>query len=140
MGYRFRRSLNLGKHFRINFSKSGIGYSYGFKGYRVSKTAKGTTRRTVTYPSGISYVEETKAKKKRSAVSVTPERKMQSAFAWKLAIGILFIGSGIMYLGTDDGWVLKGCSVGIALIIWAFVGRRKFKKAAQAIKAKPENK
>lgn len=29
MGWRFRKSINLGLGFRINLSKSGIGYSWG---------------------------------------------------------------------------------------------------------------
>ena len=35
MGFRVRKSINLGGGFRINLSKSGIGYSWGTKGYRV---------------------------------------------------------------------------------------------------------
>lgn len=59
MGFRFRKSINLGLGFRINLSKSGIGYSWGVKGYRVTRTAKGTIRRTISLPgTGISYVSE----------------------------------------------------------------------------------
>lgn len=42
MGVRFRKSVNLGGGFRVNVSKSGIGYSWGTKGYRYTKTAKGS--------------------------------------------------------------------------------------------------
>ena len=31
MGFRFRKSIPIGKHFRINLSKSGVGYSWGSK-------------------------------------------------------------------------------------------------------------
>ena len=59
MGIRYRKSINLGGGFRINISKSGIGYSWGVKGYRVTKTAKGTTRTTASIPgTGFSYVHE----------------------------------------------------------------------------------
>ena len=59
MGFRFRKSLNFGP-FRINFSKSGVGYSFGGKGFRVTKTATGKTRTTASIPgTGISYVKET---------------------------------------------------------------------------------
>lgn len=59
MGFRFRKSINLGGGFKINLSKSGIGYSWGTKGYRVTKTARGTTRRTYSIPgTGISWVDE----------------------------------------------------------------------------------
>ena len=40
MGFRYRKSINLGGGFRINISKSGIGYSWGVKGYRVIKSEK----------------------------------------------------------------------------------------------------
>lgn len=60
MGFRYRKSINLGGGFRIKLSKSGIGYSWGVKGYRITKTAKGTIRRTASIPgTGISYVHET---------------------------------------------------------------------------------
>lgn len=59
MGLRMRKSINLGGGFKINLSKSGIGYSWGVPGYRITKTAKGTTRRTYSIPgTGLSYVDE----------------------------------------------------------------------------------
>ena len=62
MGFRLRKSKNFGP-FRINFSKSGIGYSVGGKGFRVTKTADGRMRETASLPgTGISYVTETKKK------------------------------------------------------------------------------
>lgn len=59
MGLRYRKSINLGGGFRVNISKSGVGYSWGVPGYRVTKTAAGKTRRTYSIPgTGISYVDE----------------------------------------------------------------------------------
>lgn len=64
MGFRYRKSINLGGGFRINLSKSGVGYSWGIKGYRVTKTAKGNLRRTISIPgTGISHVSEISGKK-----------------------------------------------------------------------------
>lgn len=58
MGMRFRKSKNIGG-FRINLSKSGIGYSMGCKGARVTKKANGGTRQTLSIPgTGVSYVTE----------------------------------------------------------------------------------
>ena len=60
MGLRFRKSINLGGGFRINLSKSGIGYSWGLKGFRVTKKAKGGARYTASVPgTGVSYTRET---------------------------------------------------------------------------------
>ena len=41
MGFYFRKSINFGG-FRVNLSKSGIGYSYGVKGFRISTDPRGT--------------------------------------------------------------------------------------------------
>lgn len=72
MGVRYRKSINLGHGFRINISKSGIGYSYGVKGARITKTARGTTRTTLSIPNtGISYVNETKRKKQNNYAQST---------------------------------------------------------------------
>lgn len=57
MGLRFRKSVNIGP-LRINFSKSGVGFSVGVKGFRVGRSAKGKTTATVSLPgTGISYVQ-----------------------------------------------------------------------------------
>ena len=100
MGFRYRKSINLGGGFRINLSKSGIGYSWGTKGYRVGRTARGTTRSTYSIPgTGISYVNESGSRNRNRsnrrnssrttqlsqrqmpqyANNVTPERAIASA-------------------------------------------------------------
>lgn len=76
MGFRFRKSINLGG-FRINLSKSGIGYSFGVKGLRYTHKAGGGSRSTIGIPgTGISYVKDHSAHKKPQAV--TAERKKGS--------------------------------------------------------------
>lgn len=61
MGFRLRKSINLGGGFRVNISKSGVGYSWGVPGYRITKTAKGRTRTTYSIPgTGIGYVKESR--------------------------------------------------------------------------------
>jgi hypothetical protein len=55
MGWSYRKSVNLGP-FRVNLSKSGIGYSVGAKDFRVGVNAKGRRYESVTIPgTGISY-------------------------------------------------------------------------------------
>lgn len=55
MGFRFHKSIKLGKHTRLNFSKSGVGISTGVKGLRTSIGPRGT-RVTASIPgSGLSY-------------------------------------------------------------------------------------
>lgn len=64
MGLRFRKSVHIGKFFRINISKSGVGYSFGVKGARVTKKGGGGMRSTLSIPkTGISYVSDSKSHK-----------------------------------------------------------------------------
>lgn len=98
MGIRYRKSVNLGP-LRINFSKSGVGYSVGGKGYRVTKTATGQVRRTASIPgTGISHVTTTSAKKvaeekeakrreKEARKAARPKRRL---WPWILA-GVLLL-------------------------------------------------
>ncbi len=66
MGFRYRKSINLGGGFRINLSKKGVGYSWGIPGYRLTKSANGRLRQTMSIPgTGLSYVDELKSGKKR---------------------------------------------------------------------------
>ena len=74
MGFRFRKSVNLGP-LRVNFSKSGIGYSVGGKGFRATKKAGGGFRTTASIPgTGISYVRDysSSGKQKSSGKSSPP--------------------------------------------------------------------
>lgn len=57
MGFRFRKSKSFGP-FRINISKSGIGWSVGAKGVRYTHRADGKKQTTFSIPgTGISYVD-----------------------------------------------------------------------------------
>lgn len=58
MGFRFRKSVKAGP-VRINFSKSGAGYSVGGKGFRYTKKAGGGSRTTASIPgTGIAYTQD----------------------------------------------------------------------------------
>ena len=50
MGLRLRKSIRVGKFFRINIGKSGIGYSFGVKGARITQKGKGRVRSTLSIP------------------------------------------------------------------------------------------
>ena len=73
MGFRFRKSIRIGKNFRINLSKSGIGYSVGGNGFRATQTAQGKTRTTASIPgTGISYTNEFGNSNQNSSPSNNP--------------------------------------------------------------------
>lgn len=67
MGFRFRKSINLGGGVRLNVGKKGVGVSAGVKGLRVSHGADGKTRVTASIPgTGISYQETVGGKKSQT--------------------------------------------------------------------------
>lgn len=83
MGIRFRKSINLGKGFRINMSKSGPGFSWGGKGFRVTKKANGGFRTTAYIPgTGLSYQKDfsnplgsSKKPTKKSSKNIVDEQR-----------------------------------------------------------------
>jgi hypothetical protein len=55
MGFYYRKSVNLGP-FRVNLSKSGLGYSVGGRGFRVGTTARGKKYTSISIPgTGVGY-------------------------------------------------------------------------------------
>lgn len=99
MGWRYRKSLNLGP-FRLNFSKSGIGYSVGGKYFRVTKKADGGMRTTSTLPGlHMSKVTDYSAKqvhaaKASSGASGGSPKKSKSIAG--IAVAVLLLLGGIM--------------------------------------------
>ncbi len=71
MGLNFRKSLSIGKLFRLNFSKRGVGISAGVKGARISLNKQGV-RETVSLPgTGLSWSERQSFKKRASSGAPT---------------------------------------------------------------------
>jgi uncharacterized protein DUF4236 len=61
MSWSYRKSINLGP-FRINASKSGLGYSIGGRGFRTGVRPNGRQYSRVTIPgTGLSYTTTPKA-------------------------------------------------------------------------------
>ena len=56
MGLNFRKSINLGKGFKLNVGKKSVGISGGVKGARVSINSSGRKTATFSIPgTGLSY-------------------------------------------------------------------------------------
>lgn len=92
MGLRFRKSKKIGP-FRVNISKSGIGYSFGNKYARVTHTADGKKRTTYTLPgTGVSWSETNGKKKGRREMGKSKQKKQGGCLNSVLIIlGILFV-------------------------------------------------
>lgn len=55
MGFYYRKSVSLGP-FRINASKSGLGYSIGGRGFRTGVSARGRSYTRLSLPgTGVGY-------------------------------------------------------------------------------------
>jgi hypothetical protein len=55
MGFFYRKSVNFGP-FRVNLSKSGVGYSVGGRGFRVGKSGNGRKYTAFSLPgTGVGY-------------------------------------------------------------------------------------
>ena len=77
MGFYFRKSVNVGP-FRVNLSKSGIGYSVGGQGFRTGRSARGRRYTSFGIPgTGMGYRTSSK-----------------SGCAVLLAGGLLLVGAG----------------------------------------------
>lgn len=97
MGFRYRKSVNMGP-FRLNASKSGLGWSVGVPGARYTKMANGRKRVTASIPgTGISWVEESK-KHEPTNTKTEPEEETLTgwAFFWKVIKDLLVV---LFYIG-----------------------------------------
>lgn len=108
MGLNFRKSLSIGKLFRINFSKKGLGVSTGVKGARTSVNREGV-RESVSLPgTGLSWSERQSFRKNRNAasslgntgdpVSKQIAGKQGKKFDWKPLIWVGFVMGGFLLL------------------------------------------
>lgn len=120
MGFRIKKSIKAGP-VRVNFSKSGVGYSVGGKGFRVTKKANGGVRTTASIPgTGISYVNDSGSGKRRAAASVQNTKHINPTVELCLCLFLGWagahkfyegkIGMGILYLFTlglfGFGWII----------------------------------
>lgn len=120
MGFRFRKSKSIGKHTRINVSKSGVGFSFGGKGARITKKAGGGIRTTLGIPgTGISY--QLDSKKSSGCIYWVTIGWIIFLFVWMFKIIILIY----VWLFKAIVWFFKAIVKGICFLI------NKIKEAKQ---------
>ena len=97
MGFSYRKSVKIGP-FRVTASKSGISYSAGVKGARVTKRANGKVQTTLSAPgTGLRYTSTsgTKASQaKRPAAGTSPPARRPAPATRGDTLDDLFPGSG----------------------------------------------
>ena len=115
MGFRFRKSINAGP-VRVNFSKSGVGYSVGGKGFRVTKKANGGVRTTASIPgTGVSYVKDSGSGQGQAPVvskSINPTVELC------LCLLLGWVGAHKFYAGKMGMGILYLCTFGLLGFGW----------------------
>ena len=114
MGLRFRKTYGKGP-FRVTVSKSGLSYSAGVKGYRVTKRADGRVQRTASIPgTGISHVKTLGAPAQRAAAHAAPplpQRTFRPVVLLFHLVWFLTVGSAlgiVLLLLAIVFWVIPG--------------------------------
>lgn len=80
MGLRFRKSIKLGKHTRLNLNKKSFGVSFGGKGARFTLNSKGRRTSTFGIPgTGLSYTTTSGGKEKSRSKSKAKGRKVRGS-------------------------------------------------------------
>jgi tetratricopeptide (TPR) repeat protein len=73
MGFRYRKSIKLAPGVRMTLSKSGVSYSAGVRGARVTRTASGQLRGSTSIPgTGLGYSTALTAKPHQRGRATTP--------------------------------------------------------------------
>lgn len=115
MGLRLTKKISLGKHLRLNISKSGIGISGGVKGARISYNPKTGVRTSVGIPgTGIYYSEQHKINTAKSINNKVPMKKIRlipicvislalCAFGFAPIGVIIFVGSLVWNHSLNKG-------------------------------------
>ena len=97
MGMKFRKSTKIGP-FRTTISKSGISYSAGVKGFRVTKQANGKVRTTASIPgTGISYTSVS-GKASKSAKANVPVASVKEKKKPKNQLHVIFFVLAVLLL------------------------------------------
>lgn len=94
MGLNIRRSIKIGKHTRLNLSKSGVGISTGVKGARISVGPRGV-RKTVGIPgTGIYYTKQSGYKKQQmqNQIIQNPQKVLVGAIFKLFLLAIVVAG------------------------------------------------
>ncbi len=126
MGFRFRKSVKLSKHIRINFNKNSVSTTFGTKGMHYTVSSNGRKTKTVGIPgTGLYYTETSSGNSKNSNTASNNGATMNTKnintityFVITFLLGMLGvhkfidgkIGQGVLYLFTGGlfgiGWII----------------------------------
>jgi hypothetical protein len=93
MGLNFKRTLNIGRGFRINLSKGGVGFSAGIPGLRFGVGPRGKRFQISIPGTGISYRKDTGWKNQSSSTQT-----LQFARIARIAVGIIALACLVFWV------------------------------------------
>lgn len=98
MGLRFRKSISIGKFFRLNLSKSGVSVGVGPRGLNVNLGPRGV-RQTIGLPGTGVYYQETHQWPKSPEVtsSVNSEESSGSGIGWKIVALVVVLMAVVIH-------------------------------------------
>ena len=116
MGFHFKKSIKAGP-VRVNLSKSGVGYSVGWKGFRVAKKANGGVRTTTSIPgTGVSYAKDSGSGQNENFEIVSKPTNPTVELCLCLLLG--WVGAHKFYAGKIGMGILYLCTFGLLGIGW----------------------
>ncbi len=103
MGLRFRKSISLGKFFRLNLSKSGVSLGVGPPGLNVNIGPRGV-RQTIGLPgTGVYYQESHQWPKSPDVASVAASQEASnSELGWKMIVIALALIGLVVYFASGS--------------------------------------
>lgn len=136
MGLKFRKSIKIAPGIRMNISKSGIGFSAGVKGARISVNSKGRVTKTVSIPgTGISYSENSTIK---NTEKKTPKTIYEYSSGQQKAFSVVMLILGIMLAIMSILLIIGEMTVigiiGIILAVIFIKTSRSYKKISETKK------
>lgn len=111
MGFDFRKSIGLRKGFRMNISKSGVGYSVGSKGLRMSASSTKGTRLSAGH-AGVRYTTKINSTKKRKK-----EEREMTVFDVFVSSLVLFILSAFLKIKNINLFGMTSWFMGISFFV-----------------------
>jgi hypothetical protein len=126
LAWRYRKSLRFPGGFKLNLSKSGIGYSWGFRGFRVGRDSRGRVARTVSIPGTGIYNRQFLSGSKTQQPDTDTQNSGCGCGGCISTLVFVFLGLLIFGKLTESGNTIGiGALVLVALVvyvIWQFRG------------------
>ena len=117
MGLNFRKSINLGKGFKLNVGKKSVGISGGVKGARVSINSSGRKTATFSIPgTGLSYsvnLNNLFGKKKSSKKKGSSDKDNGEEEVTEINVNIILVLIIILLIAVIVGAAIFAFSKGI---------------------------